>query len=98
MVRVAIAQIKVTNNTWNNYKTLVKNIKLASKKKADIICFPETSLVHSNEKKEIQSIPFNQYLTKIQEACQHFKVHCVFGTKLPEKNKIYNVSYPFRVF
>ena len=51
MVKVAAAQISVTKNTLNNLNIIIKYIKKAALKKVDIVCFPETSLVHNKNKK-----------------------------------------------
>ena len=93
MVNVAAAQIKVTNNTLKNLNSIVKYIKKAALRKVDIVCFPETSLIHSKNKKTIKKTPVKKYLDEIKKACKENKIHCIFGTNILEKNKIYNSAF-----
>ena len=93
MVKVAAAQITVTNNTSKNLNNIIKFIKKAASKKVDIVCFPEVALIHSKNKKTISKIPFKKYLEEIKKSCKENKIHCIFGTNLVEKNKIYNSAF-----
>ena len=93
MVRVAAAQIPVTNSTSKNLDTIINYIKKASSKKVDIVCFPEASLIHSKNKDTIKKIPIKKYINIIKKSCKKNKIHCIFGTNLVEKNKIYNSAF-----
>jgi len=93
MVKVAAAQITVTNNTLNNLKNIIKYIKKAASKNVDIVCFPETSLIHSKNRDTIKKIPIKKYINIIKKGCKQNKIHCIFGTNLVEKNKIYNSAF-----
>jgi|TARA_Y100000310_G_scaffold345671_1_gene468047 predicted amidohydrolase len=93
MVRVAAAQIPVTNSTLKNLDTIINYIKKASSKKVDIVCFPEASLIHSKNKDTIKKIPIKKYIDIIKKSCKKNKIHCIFGTNLVEKNKIYNSAF-----
>ena len=92
-MKVAAAQIKVTNNIDNNLKKIISYIKKASLKKARIVCFPETSLIHNKNKGTLKKINFNNYLNKVEKQCKENKIYCIFGTNLLEKNKIYNSAF-----
>lgn len=87
MIKVAAAQIKINKNAEENLNKIIQYIKKASFKKADIICFPEASLMHSKNKNTINKIPFKKYLEKIKISCRENKIHCIFGTNFLNKNK-----------
>ena len=93
MVNVAVAQIKITNSPEKNLDRIVSSIEKAASKKADIICFPETSLIHSKNKNSIKTVPFKNYLEKIKIACKENKIYCVFGTNFLKNNKVYNSAF-----
>ena len=93
MVKVAAAQITVTKNTSKNLDKIIEYIKKASSKNVDIVCFPETSLIHNKNKKAIKKLQFDDYLKKIKKSCKENKIHCIFGTNMLEKNKIYNSAF-----
>src|SRR3989338_11551397 len=93
MVKVAAAQIPVTKNALENLGNIIKYIKKAASKKADIVCFPETSLIHSKNKSRIKKIPLKKYIKIIQNSCKENKIHCIFGTNILEKNKLYNSAF-----
>jgi len=93
MVKVAAAQIKVTNNIEKNLNKIIQYIKKAALRKVDIVCFPETSLVHNKNKKALRKLPLKKYLEKIKNTCKENKIHCIFGTNLLEKNKAYNSAF-----
>ena len=93
MIKVAAAQIKVTKNTKDNLDKIISYIKKASLEKVDIICFPEASLIHSKNKNYIKKIPIKQYLEKIKKECKENKIHCILGTALSEKDRLYNAAF-----
>ena len=93
MVKVAAAQIKVSNNVDGNLKKITLFIKKAASKKVDIICFPETSLIHNKNRNIFKKIPIKKYLEKIKRQCKEDKIYCIFGTNLLEKNSIYNSAF-----
>src|SRR3989338_536174 len=93
MIKVAAAQIRVTKNTEENLDKILSYIKKAASKKVDIICFPEASLIHSKNKNYIKKIPINNFINKIKKECKENKIHCIFGTALSEKNKLYNTAF-----
>ena len=93
MVKVAAAQIEVTKNTLKNLNNIIKYIKKAASKKVDIICFPETALVHSKNEKPIKNTPIKKYISIIRKSCEKNKLHCIFGTNFLARNKIYNSAF-----
>ncbi|MBI2208107.1 carbon-nitrogen hydrolase family protein [Candidatus Woesearchaeota archaeon] len=93
MVKIGAAQIRVTKNANENLNKIINYIKKAASRNADIICFPEGSLIHSKNKNYIKKIPINNYINKIKNACKENKIHCIFGTALMEKNKLYNTAF-----
>ena len=68
MVRIALAQIELFDNTDKNVKKILDYIMKASAKKANIVCFPESTLgdkvfdLKSKEIKIIQESCKNNYL------------------------------------
>ena len=93
MVKVAAAQISVTRNTKKNLDKITEYIKKAAYKKVDIICFPETALVHSKNEKHIKNTPIKKYISIIRKSCEKNKLHCIFGTNFLDRNKIYNSAF-----
>src|SRR3989338_9887954 len=93
MVKVAAAQIAVTRNALKNLDNIIKYIKKAASKNVDIVCFPEASLIHNNNKKTIKKIPFKKYINKIKNACKENKIHCIFGSNILKNNKLYNSAF-----
>src|SRR3989338_8279721 len=93
MVKVAAAQIPVTKNILNNLNNIIKYIKKAASKKADIVCFPETSLIHSKNKDTINKISIKKYINKIKNTCRENKIHCIFGSNILKNRKLYNSAF-----
>lgn len=93
MVKAAAAQIVVTSNTEKNLNKILDYIKKSASKKADIVCFPEGSLIHSKNRKYIKKSPINIYLERIKNACKDNKIYCIFGTNIADMNKIYNSAF-----
>ena len=93
MLKVAAAQIKVTDNSDENLNKIIQYIKKASLKKVKIVCFPEICLIHNKNKEALKKSSFNDYFNKIKIECKKNKIHCIFGANLLEKNKIYNSAF-----
>ncbi len=92
-MKVAAAQIKVTNNADKNLEKILEYLKKASSKKVKIVCFPETCLIKSKEIKKIKKIPIIYYLEKIKQSCRKNKIYCIFGSNSYSNNKIYNSAF-----
>ncbi len=93
MPKVSVAQILVTHNTEKNLDKILEYIKKAASKKADIVCFPETSLIHSKNKEYTRKTPLKIYLEKIKKTSKENKIHCIFGTNFLKNNKLYNSAF-----
>jgi len=84
MVKIALAQIELSDKTSHNVKKILDYIEKASIKKVDIICFPESTLgdnVFDLKAREIKVI---------QESCKNKSIYCIFGAHIKERGKIYN--------
>jgi len=85
---IALAQIKYFDiSSRNNVEKIKKYIRLAKKRKADIVCFPEscvhkTSILHKNHK----------LINEIKEECKKNNIWCIITEDIKIKNKPYNVA------
>jgi predicted amidohydrolase len=93
MVKVAAAQISVSNNPDKNLSKMLDYIVNASSKKVDIICFPETSMIKVKTKNKIEKIDFDKYLDAIKISCKQNKIHCIFGSNVLRGNRLYNSAF-----
>jgi predicted amidohydrolase len=85
---IALAQIKYFDTAEkHNVAKIKKYIKLAKKKKADIVCFSE-SCVHKND-----YLSFNHKLIgEIKEECKKNAIWCILDDDMTIKKKIYNTA------
>lgn len=84
---IALAQISYFEDSNNNVNKIKKYIKMAKKKKADIVCFPE-SCVH---KKEI--LHFNHHLiNEIKKECEKNSIWCIINEDMKIRSKMYNLA------
>ena len=84
MPKIAVAQIELFDDLDKNLKKVLKFIDKASIKKADLVCFPESTLgdfVLIRKSKEIK---------QIKEKCHEKKIYCILGAIIKENNKIFN--------
>lgn len=93
MLKIAAAQIKVTDNSDKNFDKIIQYIKKASLKKVKIICFPETCLIHNKNIKRLKKFQIKIYLKKIKKACKENRIYCIFGSYNQIKNRIYNSAF-----
>ena len=85
---IALAQIKYFDESkFNNVEKIKRYIKIAKKRNADIICFPE-STVHKNKVLSLN----HKFIKEIQEECQKNSVWCIINEDMMIKNKVYNVA------
>src|SRR3989338_10655019 len=82
--RVALAQIKISENPDTNLKKILSCIRKASKAKADIIVFPETCIFLRSRQK---IVGLDNHLRSIQAACKMHKIWCVVGSYQIKKTK-----------
>lgn len=85
---IALAQIKYFDTAEkHNVAKIKKYIKLAKKKKADIICFSESS-VHKND-----FLNFNHHLiNEIKEECKKNSIWCIVDDDMTIRKKVYNTA------
>jgi predicted amidohydrolase len=85
---IALAQIRYFDTAEKHNVTKIKKyIRLAKKKKADIICFPET-VVHRDD-----YLTFNHKLiVEIKEECRKNSIWCIINDDIETKEGVYNTS------
>lgn len=85
---IAVAQIRYFDESKShNISKIKKYIKLAKKRHADIICFPE-SVVHKNKVLHFK----HDLIREIQEACKENSIWCIVNDDIEVKDKIYNTA------
>lgn len=85
---VALAQIRYFDvHKRHNVEKIKRYIRLAKKKNADIICFPE-SCVHKSS-----FLDFNHKLiNEIKEECRKNSIWCIISDDMIVKRKVYNTA------
>ena len=83
--RVASVQLNVGNSISHIVKDIKKYIKLAKKKKVNIVCFPEDT-IYAGPKKNMK------VLEQIKLSCKENKIWCIITEHLKEKKYSYNSS------
>ena len=86
MVRVAAAQVKVTEDIDANLQRILKFIDDAKSKKVDIVCFPECCLNTVAENKADVS----KQIEEIRAKCKERQIWCIFGSYVSESGKTTN--------
>ena len=89
MVKVAAAQIRVVEDVNENLLKILDYIDKAKAENADIVCFCEISLNFIDE----NSPDVSKHIEKIQEKCKEKSIWCIFGSYVPEKDKVRNVIF-----
>ena len=87
MARIALAQIRYfDDNTRHNVSKIIKYIKLAKKKKADIICFPE-SCIHKS------ALDLNHWVVEeVKKECKKNNIWAIITDDIQVRGKTYNKS------
>ena len=85
---IAVAQIKYFDeNKTHNLDKIKRYIKLAKKRHADIVCFPE-STIH-----KYKVLTFDhKSIKEIQEECKKNSIWCIINEDIKIKNKKYNMA------
>ncbi len=85
---IALAQIKYYDiNKSNNVEKIKKYIRLAKKKNADIICFPESVVTRT------KTLHFDdKFVKEIKQECKENSIWCIITEDLEIKGKRFNVS------
>lgn len=85
---IALAQIKYFDiSKSNNVEKIKKYIRMAKKKNADIVCFPE-SCVHKTKTLH----PEHNFIKEIREECKKNSIWCIITEDVELKNKFYNAA------
>lgn len=86
---IAVAQIKYfDNSTTNNLNKILRYIRLAKAKHADIVCFPESCL-HKRDSLDIN----HAIIKRISEECRRNSIWCIVTDDILKKNKkVYNTA------
>src|SRR3989338_99822 len=84
MVNVAVAQIEIFDEIEKNVDKIIKFIEKASNKKADIICFPESTLGDT-----ILNMNSNE-IEKVKNKCKENSIYCIIGAHIKDKGRVYN--------
>ncbi len=85
---IALAQIRYFDiKTKHNVDKIIKYIKLAKKRGADIICFPE-ACIHKTDVLELNS----EFLKRIREECKKNSIWCIVTDDFQIKKQVHNTS------
>jgi predicted amidohydrolase len=85
---IALAQIRYYDTAEkNNVAKIKKYIRLAKKRGADIICFPESS-VHKTDFLNFD----HKLIHEIREECKKNSIWCIIDDDMVVKGKIYNTA------
>lgn len=86
--RIALAQIRYFDvSKSNNLEKILRYIRLAKKKDADIICFPESCL-HKKGALGIDS----EIIRQVAEECRNSSIWCIITDDIESKGKVHNTS------
>jgi predicted amidohydrolase len=87
---VAVAQMRVTPSAEANTTRIIRFIKAAAARRADIVLFPEGS-VYDESKRNFSG--FSRYLKQIQSACKINRIWCIFASYNKQRRKILNTAF-----
>lgn len=85
---IALAQIKYYDiNKQNNVEKIKKYIRLAKKKNADIVCFPESSV------SKTKTLHFDdKFVKEIKQECKNNSIWCIITEDFILRGKPYNLT------
>jgi len=84
---IALAPIKYFDISDDNLAKIKKYIRLAGRRKADIICFPESCLHRT------KTLHFDdQIIKEIKEECKKNNIYCIITEDLLLRKKPFNVA------
>src|SRR3989344_457273 len=85
---IALAQIKYFDiSKSHNLEKIKKYIKLAKKRHADIVCFPESCL-HRTKELHLE----HRIIKEISEECKKNSIWCIVTEDIVIKKRLYNVA------
>lgn len=86
---IALAQIKYFDISKNhNLEKIKRYIRLAKKKHADIVCFPESCIT----RRTIELHLDHKIIREIREECKKNSIWCIVTEDMRIKGKFYNVA------
>lgn len=87
-VTIALAQIKYFDeHSHHNTDKIKRYIRLAKKKHADIVCFPE-SCVHKNDVVHFK----HELIDEIKKECKKNSIWCIINDDMKIKGRVYNTA------
>ena len=86
---MAAAQIIVNDNPESNVETIVRFIDQAAKANCDLVCFPESSIIH-----QVKDAPSTKrFLARIERRCRKRSIWCIVGSLEREVSGVHNCAY-----
>lgn len=96
-MKIALAQMKMSDNIDENYEKSLKFIQEASKKDADLIFFPELQLTrffpqypYLVTKKYLMTLD-SDYVKGLSKECKNNQIYAVINLYIEENNKNYDM-------
>lgn len=85
---IALAQIRYYDiNKHNNVEKIKRYIRLAKKKNADIVCFPESAVTNT------KTLHFDdKFVREIKQECKNNSIWCIITEDFIMKGKPYNLT------
>lgn len=87
-VRVASAQINVTENINRNLQKILEFIERAKSEDAEIVCFPEVCLNPKENGADVSG-----HIAKVRKECREKSIWCIFGSYFPAAGGIRNSAF-----
>ncbi|WP_455645438.1 carbon-nitrogen hydrolase family protein [Methanosphaera sp.] len=97
-MKIALAQMSMTQSVDENYEKSLKLIRNAAKNNADLICFPEVQLTkffpqYEQLDKKHYAIPINsEYIQGICDECLENNIYAIPNFYVQEDDKYYDMS------
>ena len=98
-MKIALAQMKISENIDENLKKTINSIRTASENNADLILFPEihlTPFFPQYENIDVENYLITQdshYIKRIQEACFKYDIFAAPNLYVLENNNSYDMSF-----
>jgi predicted amidohydrolase len=90
-MKIGVAQIRLSNQIRKNLDKIARFSKKASKRKIDILCFPECSV--SGYVRDFKKLDFREIEKKIEflkNLVKKEKINIIVGVPFLEKGKLFN--------
>ena len=87
---IALAQIRYSGVTKENVEKIIKYIKIAKTKGADIVCFPEACL-SIRDRRDVFKLS-HHFIKEIEETCKRNKIWCIISDDMIIQGKAYSVA------